>query len=421
MKYPKKKKMMKKYSFLIAFFIISTSFSQNYKGTLSVIEEDGLHKIILPQEVRSSCNENFNFLRIKNDEKNEVPYVLVYNNDKTFSTFKSIKIASKKVLKDSITSVFFENKTRKTQDYITLLIANTKITKRYTVYGSDDGKEWFGLVSNKNLSYLNKPQKTSAGKVFIEKTISFPLNTYTFLRIDFNDKNSLPINILGAGVYESKFFTQTPIEVPNYKQEIVSIKEKKITQLKFTATNNHSINVISFKINTDFFLRNAKLIVKKTRKIKKRVETYSQVISRFQLNSKSKNTFSFNNLNEKEFIIEIDNQDNPSLAIESVQLLQKPVYLITNLKKKQSYEVLINNTLSKPFYDLGNFISNKTSTIKEATILNFSEVEKKEEELTKKSFWETTLFMWICIVLGGVLVVYFAAGLIKDISSQEKN
>jgi hypothetical protein len=421
MKYPKKKKMMKKYSFLIAFFIISTSFSQNYKGTLSVIEEDGLHKIILPQEVRSSCNENFNFLRIKNDEKNEVPYVLVYNNDKTFSTFKSIKIASKKVLKDSITSVFFENKTRKTQDYITLLIANTKITKRYTVYGSDDGKEWFGLVSNKNLSYLNKPQKTSAGKVFIEKTISFPLNTYTFLRIDFNDKNSLPINILGAGVYESKFFTQTPIEVPNYKQEIVSIKEKKITQLKFTATNNHSINVISFKINTDFFLRNAKLIVKKTRKIKKRVETYSQVISRFQLNSKSKNTFSFNNLNEKEFIIEIDNQDNPSLAIESVQLLQKPVYLITNLKKKQSYEVLINNTLSKPSYDLGNFISNKTSTIKEATILNFSEVEKKEEELTKKSFWETTLFMWICIVLGGVLVVYFAAGLIKDISSQEKN
>ncbi|PKH50124.1 hypothetical protein CXF68_05140 [Tenacibaculum sp. Bg11-29] len=420
MKYPKKKMMMNKYSFLIAFFIVLTSFSQNYKGTLSVIKEDGLHKIILPQEVRSSCNENFNFLRIQDAQKNEVPYVLVYNNDKTFSTFKPIKIASKKVLKDSITSILFENKTRKTQDYITLQIANTKIIKRYTVYGSDDGKEWFGLVSNKSLSYLNKPQKTATGKVFIEKKISFPLNTYTFLRIDFNDKNSLPINILGAGVYESKFFTQTPIEIATYKQEIVSIKEKKITQLKFTATDNHSINVISFKINTDFFLRNAKLIVKKTRKVKKRVETYNQVISRFQLNSKSKNTFTFNNLNEKEFIIEIDNQDNPSLTIENVQLLQKPVYLITNLKQKQSYEVLINNMLSKPSYDLGNFISNKTPTIKEATILNFSEVEKKEEELTEKSFWETTLFMWICIVLGGVLVVYFAVSLVKDISNQEK-
>lgn len=412
---------MRKYSLLVPFFMVLTSFSQNYKGTLDTIKENGLHKIVLPQEVRSSCNENFNFLRIKDAQKNEVPYVLVYNNNRTFSAFKPIKIVSKKVLKDSITSILFENKTQKKQDYITLKIANTKITKRYTIYGSDDGKEWFGLVSNKNLSYLNIPQKTSAGKVFIEKTINFPLNTYTFLRIDFNDKNSLPINILGAGVYESKFFTQTPIEIPSYKQKIVSIKEKKITQLKFTATENHSINVISFKINTPFFLRNAKLIVKRTRKVKKRVETYNQVISRFQLNSKSKNTFAFNNLNEKEFIIEIDNQDNPSLAIENVQLLQKPIYLITSLKQKQDYEVLINNTFSKPSYDLGNFISNKTPKIKEATILNFHEVEKEEKELTEKSFWETTLFMWICIVLGGILVVYFAAGLIKDISSQEKN
>ena len=96
MKYPKKKIMMNKYNFLIAFFIVLTSFSQNYKGTLSVIEEDGLHKIIVPQEVRSSCNENFNFLRIKDVQKNEVPYVLIYNNDKKFSTFKPIKIASKK-------------------------------------------------------------------------------------------------------------------------------------------------------------------------------------------------------------------------------------------------------------------------------------------------------------------------------------
>lgn len=420
MKYPKKKIMMNKYNFLIAFFIVLTSFSQNYKGTLSVIEEDGLHKIILPQEVRSSCNENFNFLRIKDVQKNEVPYVLIYNNDKKFSTFKPIKIASKKVLKDSITSILLENKTRKIQDYITLQIANTKITKRYTVYGSDDGKEWFGLVSNKSLSYINKPHKTATGKVFLEKTIHFPLNTYTFLRIDFNDKESLPINILNAGIYESKFYTQNLSKISNYKQETVNIKEKKVTQLKFTATNKHRINSISFKITDAFFLRNAKLIVKKTRKVKKRVKTYNHVISQFQLNSKSNNTFVFDNLNEKEFIIEIDNQDNPSLTIENLQLLQKPIYLITSLKQKQDYEVLINNTLSKPSYDLGNFISNKTVAVEEATILNFTKIEKKKEKEEDKPFWETTLFMWICIVLGGFLVVYFAISLVKDISNQEK-
>jgi hypothetical protein len=421
MKLQKKKIMMNKYSFLVTFFIVLTSFSQNYRGTLDAIKEDGLHKIILPHKLRSSCNENFNFLRIKDVQKNEVPYVLVYNNDKNFSTYKPIKIVSKKILKDSITSILLENKIGKKQKHIILKIANTNIRKSYNVYGSDNGIDWFGLVSDKKLSYLSILQKTSTGKVFIEKTIHFPLNTYTFLRINFNDKNSLPINILGAGVYENEFFTQDPIEIPSYNQEIISIKEKKITQLKFTATDSHSINVISFKINTNFFLRNAKLIVKKTRKVKKRIETYNQVISSFQLNSKSKNTFAFNNLNEKEFIIEIDNQDNPSLAIENVQLLQKPIYIITSLKQKQDYEIVINNTLSKPSYDLGNFISNKTAMIKKAAILNFSEVEKGEKELKEKPSLETTLFMWVCIVLGGVLVVYFATGLIKDISSQEKN
>lgn len=417
----KKKMKMKKYSFIITFFILLNGFSQSYKGSIRTPEQSGLHKIMLGSKLRAATNDNFNFLRINDSKKNEVPYVLVYNNDRTFSTFKPIKIASKKVLKDSITSILFENKTGKKQDYITLRIANTKITKRYTIYGSDDGKEWFGLVSDKNLSYLNKPQKTSAGKVFIEKTINFPLNTYTFLRIDFNDKNSLPINILGAGIYESKFFTQIPVEIPSYKQEIVSIKEKKITQLKFTATESHSINIISFKINTPFFLRNAKLIVKKTRKVKKRVETYNQLISRFQLNSKSKNTFTFNNLNEKEFIIEINNQDNPSLDIENIELLQKPIYLITNLNQKETYDVVINNTFSKPSYDLGNFISNKTLNLKEASILNFSKVKVDKLKQKNKTFWETKTFMWICIVLGGVLVVYFALSLLKDISRQEKN
>ncbi len=84
MKLQKKKIMMNKYSFLVTFFIVLTSFSQNYRGTLDAIKEDGLHKIILPHKLRSSCNENFNFLRIKDVQKNEVPYVLVYNNDKNF-------------------------------------------------------------------------------------------------------------------------------------------------------------------------------------------------------------------------------------------------------------------------------------------------------------------------------------------------
>ncbi len=422
MKLPKIKIQMMKYSLLITFFVSLTTFAQNYTGSINSINESGLRKIMLPIKVRAVSNENYNFLRIKDSLKNDVPYVLIYNNDKKFSTFQELKIASKNVIKDSVTSIVIENKSAEKTASITLKIANTKIRKSYNVYGSDNGSEWFGLISNRILSPKNAPKKTASGRIFLEQTINFPLNTYPFLRINFNDKNSLPINILEAGIYKSEIFTQNAVEINQYKQESISTeKKKKVTQLKFTAKNSHKINSISFKIDSDFFLRNAKILVKRERKIKKRVETYTETIASFQLNSKNKNSFTFNNLNEKEFIIEIQNKDNPALAIENIQLFQKPIYLIANLKKANNYKIIVDSTLTKPSYDLGNFISSTTKNIAETSITSFSKNKSKTVFPKNIPFWQTTIFMWICIVLSGGFIIYVAFSLIKDIGNQENN
>ncbi|MEX6626878.1 hypothetical protein [Tenacibaculum salmonis] len=412
---------MMKYSLLITFFVSLTTFAQNYTGSINSINENGLHKIMLPLKVRAVSNENYNFLRIKDSLKNDIPYVLIYNNDKKFSTFEQLKIGSKQVIKDSVTSIIIENKSVEKLATITLKIANTKIIKSYNLYGSDNGSDWFGLTSNRILSHKSTPKKTASGKIFLEQTIHFPLNTYPFLRINFDDKNSLPINILEAGIYKSKIFTQNAIEINQYKQELIATeKKKKVTQLKFTAENSHKINSISFKIDTDFFLRNAKIFVKRERKIKKRVETYTENIASFQLNSKNKNSFTFNNLNEKEFIIEIENKDNPALAIKNIQLFQKPIYLIANLKKANSYKIIVDATLTKPSYDLENFISSTTKNITETSITSFSKNKTKTVSPKNTPFWQTTIFMWICIVLSGGFIIYFAFSLIKDIGNQEK-
>jgi hypothetical protein len=406
---------MKRYSFLVAFFTVFLGFSQNYMGGLDSIKKDGLHSLLLTTEIRSATSENFNFLRIKDANKNEVPYVLIVDSDRTLSTFKSLKIISKQVIKDSVTSIVIENEANEIQGHFIVQVANTDIYKNYTIYGSNNQKEWFGLVANESLSGLS-----SANKTTVEKTIYFPLNTYQFLRINFDDKNSLPINILNIGVFKSKFFTQNPIAIKIFKQEEVSVKNKKVTQLKFTAKNAHKVHIISFNINTDFFLRNAKVVVKRTRKVKKRVEMYTEIIAQFQLNSKNENTFVLNNLNEKEFWIEIENQDNPALDIGSVNVFQNPMYLVANLKQAENYKLIIDKTVNKPSYDLGNFISEKTITIDEVSVSNFSKIKNDKEPIKKTPFWETSLFMWFCIILGGVIVVYFALSLLKDINNQEK-
>ncbi|QXP64429.1 hypothetical protein [Polaribacter sp. HaHaR_3_91] len=412
-----KLKKMKKYSFLIVFFIGLTCFSQNYKGSLNSVEKDGLHKIMLTPEVRSASKNNFNFIRIKDSANKEVPYVLKYHSDQLFSTFSPIKIVSKKRIKDSITAVIIENKTTEKLTNLFLQVANTDISKKYNLFGSNDAKTWFGITSNNSLNFNNV-----ANKSFVEKRIDFPTNTYQFLKIAFNDKNSLPINILGIGKYINNYFSETPITLTDFSQKITLLKDRKVTQIKFTSNNSHEINSISFDINTAFYQRNAKLIINKERKIKKKIETYQQVVSNFQLSSKIENTFFLNNLNEKEFIIEIENKDNPSLEITNITLLQKPVYIISDLKKKEQYQLIIDTTFSKPSYDLGNFISEKTSIIEEeVSVNNFIKTKATPVIIKEKPFWETAVFMWVCIIFVGVLITYFALDLLKDVKHQEKN
>ncbi len=407
---------MKKYSFLIVLFIGFTSFSQNYKGALNGVKEDGLHKIMLTPEVRSASKNNFNFIRIKDNENKEVPYVLKYHSDQLFSTFLPIKIVSNKRIKDSVTTVLIENKTKEKLTNLTLKIANTDISKKYNLFGSNDAKTWFGVTSNNTL-YLNN----GANKSSLEKRINFPTTTYQFIKIEFNDKNSLPINVLEVGKYINNYFSEAPIAITGYNQKTTQLKERKVTQIKFSSKNSHLINSISFDIETAFFLRTARLIIQKERKIKKRVETYEQVVASFELNSKNENTLSLHNFNEKEFIIEIDNKDNPSLSISKVTLLQKPVYIISNLKKAQQYQFIIDSTLSKPSYDLGNFISEKTPLKEqEISVNNFTKIKTKAVIIKDKPFWETAVFMWVCIIFVGVLITYFAIDLLKDIKHQEK-
>ena len=406
---------MKKYSFLIVFLIGLTCFSQNYKGSLNSVDTNGLHKILLTPKVRSASKGNFNFIRIKDSANQEVPYVLKYHSDQLLSTFLPIKILSNRRIKDSITSVIIENNTKEKLTNLILKVANTDISKTYHLFGSNDAKTWFGITSNNTVSFNNAANKSS-----VEKRIDFPTTTYSFLKIAFNDKNSLPINILGVGKYINNYFSEDPIAITDYKQKITELKDRKVTQIKFTSNNSHHINSISFDIKTAYFLRNAKLIVQKERKIKKRIETYKQIFYNFKLSSKTKNTFNINNLNEKEFIIEIENKDNPSLAITSVMLLQKPIYIITNLKKRQQYELIIDTTFSKPSYDLGNFITENTSVIEEVSVNNFLKIKTKAAIIKDKPFWETRIFMWVCIIFVGGLIIYFALDLLKDVKHQEK-
>jgi hypothetical protein len=40
-------------------------------------------------------------------------------------------------------------------------------------------------------------------------------------------------------------------------------------------------------------------------------------------------------------------------------------------------------------------------------------------DTAEKPFWQTQIFMWICIIAGGAMVGYFAFGLLKDMKNDK--
>ncbi|MPS73566.1 MAG: hypothetical protein E2590_10520 [Chryseobacterium sp.] len=404
---------MKKSISLIFLLTICFSFAQNYRGKINKVPESGLHQILLTPEVRSASHNNIDFLRIFDSKNNEVPYV-VYEGKSSNSSSNNFTIISKTAVPNVATSIIISNENALNIDHLTLKIANTDVEKKYNISGSNDQKEWFGLVINQKVIGLN-----DAGENYVERDFAFPLNNYKFLRFDFIDKNSLPINILGASLEENHSVNQSKTELQNFTQKIETNKKSKQTKITITFPAPQVIDGIGFEISApSYYLRDARILINKSRVYKKSNENYVENISAFQLNSKSKNRFDVQSFFAKEFVIEIDNQDNPALEIKKINLFQSPISILTDLKSNENYTLKIDSTWSAPQYDLANSGIDFNQNYPTATISNLEKIEQSKSKETAKTFWQTPLFMWICIVLAVAIIGYFAVGLIKDMNRE---
>ena len=397
---------------LFCLFIFGFGFSQSHKATLSKIQKDGFHKITISSEVRSVSQDNLAYFRILDKNKKEVPFANFDNAHHNSLLFQKLDVLSKTRSKDSITSIIVSLNELKNVTELSLVISNTTINKAYSISGSNNQQDWFGLVSNQTLNDL-----TNANGNTITKSIVLPRNNYKFLRFDFNDKKSLPINVLEIGYYKGGRKDIETTYLKDFKYKISEDKKNKKTIIVFSSDNFQKVDGISFEIKTKLFSRNARVLVSKTRKIKKRTENYQEESSSFNLNSNTSNSFQLNGFFEKEFTIEIENQDNQPLDFSKIELLQNSLYVISDLKTNEKYEVVIDSTLSKPQYDLVNFAFNSKDYPK-ATISNLTKIESKKENASEKPFWQSKAFMWICILFGIAIIGYFAIGLLKDMKKE---
>jgi len=381
---------------------------------IETVKENGLHKIVLPPEIRSFSKEELGDFRIIDAKGTEIPYYILQGNTETNSNrFSECKILSETRIPKSKTILIFENP-KTAIDQIVLSITNSDVTKTYSISGSDDQKEWFGLVNNALLTELENKDATS-----VFKTIPLPLTSYRYLKIEWNDKKTLPINILKIGFFTNTINKPKLVEITAEKIKFQPIPAEKKTRIYIDFTRPQSINQIAFTItNPNLFQRKAQIYVPKKAPTNQKSVPFPEEIFAFELSSNTNNTFSIPQLFEKKWFIEIENQDNPPLTIEKIQLFQNQIAVIADLKTNEKYSITTGNPkLNSPEYDLENFKNSIDHNLPEAKIYDITHFNSKQKSLKKQSFWQKPWFMWLCISLGGMVILYFTSRLVKDMKN----
>lgn len=408
---------MKLNKFIILLLSINGLFAQqNTTAKIKSVNENGLHIIILPAEIRSFSKEDLSDFRIYDAKNKEVPYfVIPPTSQAKLNNLSEFRIISKNTIPGKKTTIIVKTP-EKTIDRIVLAITNSVVTKSYDISGSNDQREWFGLINKAQLFNLQSVQGLG-----VFKTVELPLSSYRYLKIEFDDKKTLPINVFKIGVFANKTSNNTFQEIFPKSSVTTQYPSQNKTRIRVIFDNKQIVNQIAFNISSpNLYKRKGRVYLNKIREVKHRTETYQKTISTFELNSDLKKPIKIQQLFEKEFFIEIENEDNQPLTFSDIRFFQNQVAIVTDLKGGEEYGIKTGNPKAiAPQYDLENFKSKITNNLPETTIYKINRQNSNTISVEKKSIWQQTWFMWLCIGLGGISILYYSIKLVKDMNNKE--
>lgn len=398
--------------------VATASFAQNTTGRLLPVEKDGLYRIPIPGEITSYSTEDYRDFRILDSKNQEIPYAKLARrspDDRFCYKFETFKVVSKESVAKKNSVLIVENSLKEITD-VSLRVANIEVTKKFSLSGSDDGKNWYGIINQKTFTDV-KSEVSFADYL----TIALPITSYKFLKFDFDDSKTLPVNVLEVGFNKS-------VPCPNHiawdsikgaKISIETNRETKKTLVRISFNKPEAINRISFEVKSPKrFERQARIYVLGQQKVRRKMVQTERTIDNFVIVPFAiDQTFDFM---AREFYIEIENRDSPPLDITNVKFSQQRRYVVAELVKGERYTVTTGNkALDAPDYDFPNIMY--ADAMKEdlpQTAIVLVKHSKKNSSVanaeTAQAFWQKSWFLWACIGLATAAVGYFTWSLVRD-------
>jgi hypothetical protein len=381
-----------------------------YASSLPNVEQAGFYKIMLQPEHTRHANKQLTDIRIFDDTDTEVPYLAQQEkHEQQYSLFRNYEILEEKRVPNSYSAYTVHNAEEKAVNNLTLIIKNAEVKKEMKLLGSQDLQEWSVVKERSLISSINNQQGTSEIKI-----LDFPLSNYRYFRLELSDSLNAPIQITSIGYYEHFSKSGLYQEIKPVAETQANIKKEKTSVINLVFPSQQLIDQLELLTKgPSLYHRNARLEVVKAEGKKVRY----QLIKQFSLSSSTPHIVTLGPLKADSLRLVIENEDNPPLQV-SVKGWQLNRYLLAYLQPGKAYSLKLGNTqLSAPVYDLQYY---RDSIPANAPVLLAGNVKEYtiQPAPESKSIFNSTLYVWIAIVLAAGLLGYVTFNMVKEMDKK---
>ncbi len=403
-------RMKRSINWLFLLLMPGLGFAQKYDAALEEPDSSGIYKIRLSPALRSAMQGNLHFLRILDKKNREVPYIRV-KPEPAGLVYKPLPFTRHKT--DSSSVYLVERQPGAEWESIFLKIASNDLVKSYRVSGSDDAEEWFGLTGKRTLADM----RSADG--FVKKEIELPSNPFRLIRIEFDDKNLLPVFVQSMETPDYPQGSRELVRLEGVSQSVEEDLQRKRDVIRLVFSEPQVINRIGFDVaDPALYRRQLRLSVPQVIVRRGTRTEGKREIAAFTLSSDGPAEFGIPEVFTNKLTVEIANDDNPSLTIADIGLYQDQLYVAADLKRGERYRLAVDTLYSVPRYDLVYF---KGAIKPGAPELEAGKPVAGEENLaaaSKPGWLNRKEFMWACIIFGILIIGYLARNLLKDLDKK---
>jgi hypothetical protein len=388
-----------------------------WKATLTPASASGFHRVLLPASVTGRLQPGLEDLRLHGTDGKEVPYLLQTEQPVQYRTlFKPYQILSYTRQPGGLSELLIHNPEQRSINNISLLIGNAEVRKTVALSGSDNQQDWYVLKEQDVLYAIRNEKQTAEVKL-----LNFPLSRYRYFRLQLNDSASAPLNILNAGYYdtysEAGKYTRIPIQRLSRQDST-----DKTTYLRLDFGQPVYPEQLVFYISApQLYYREGKVILgerkggtRRQKKRRRRNRTH-EIFEAFTLHSNAPAQVNLPRQKVEKLVIQLQNEDNPPLKIDSVHVLQLNRYAVAQLQPNQTYILRFGDEdVDAARYDLQFFQDSIPANL---PIITVQQITPLKEQKPKSQ--GSKMLIWAAIGVVAVGLGYMTLRLLKDMDRKK--